>query len=60
MYLLVITAASQSIDLASAYFVPDRLTTEALVAALAEDGSAERLARNGGADDDMDRARQLM
>jgi cardiolipin synthase len=34
MYLLVITAASQSIDLASAYFVPDRLTTEALVAAM--------------------------
>lgn len=34
MYLLVITAATRSIDLASAYFVPDDLTRDALVAAL--------------------------
>jgi cardiolipin synthase len=34
MYLLVITAATRTIDLASAYFVPDRLTSEALVAAM--------------------------
>ncbi len=34
MYLLAITAAEQSIDLSSAYFVPDRLSEDALVAAL--------------------------
>ena len=34
MYLLSITAASRSIDLSSAYFVPDDLTVEALVAAM--------------------------
>ncbi len=34
MYLLSITAASRSIDLSSAYFVPDELTTEALTDAL--------------------------
>jgi cardiolipin synthase len=34
MYLLVITAAKRSIDLASAYFVPDQLASEALVAAM--------------------------
>lgn len=34
MYLLAITAASQSIDLSAAYFVPDELTVKALVAAL--------------------------
>jgi cardiolipin synthase len=34
MYLLAITAAERSIDLSSAYFVPDRLTGEALVSAL--------------------------
>jgi cardiolipin synthase len=34
MYLLVIAAASRTIDLASAYFVPDELTSEALVAAM--------------------------
>lgn len=34
MYLLAITAASHSIDLSAAYFVPDELTTKALVAAL--------------------------
>ena len=34
MYLLVIAAATQQIDLASAYFVPDELTSEALVAAM--------------------------
>jgi cardiolipin synthase len=34
MYLLAITAAERSIHLASAYFVPDRLTVEALLAAL--------------------------
>ena len=33
MYLLAITAATRSIELSSAYFVPDRLTREALVAA---------------------------
>ncbi len=33
MYLMAITAARQSIDLSSAYFLPDALTTEALVAA---------------------------
>ncbi|MES2935818.1 MAG: phospholipase D-like domain-containing protein [Pseudomonadota bacterium] len=33
MYLLAITAATKSIDLSSAYFVPDALTVEALVAA---------------------------
>ncbi len=33
MYLLAITAAQESIDLASAYFVPDRLTIRALVEA---------------------------
>src|SRR5262249_6609260 len=34
MYLLVITAATQTIDLASSYFVPDKLTSDALVAAM--------------------------
>lgn len=34
MYLLAITAASRSIDLAAAYFVPDELTLQALVEAL--------------------------
>jgi len=34
MYLLSIAAASRSIDLSSAYFVPDDLTVDALVAAL--------------------------
>lgn len=34
MYLLSITAAAKSIDLSSAYFVPDELTVHALVAAL--------------------------
>jgi cardiolipin synthase A/B len=34
MYLLSITAASRSIDLSAAYFVPDALTTEALMAAM--------------------------
>jgi cardiolipin synthase len=34
MYLLSITAAAKSIDLAMAYFVPDELATEALTAAL--------------------------
>jgi cardiolipin synthase len=34
MYLLAITSASRSIELASAYFVPDALTTNALVEAL--------------------------
>jgi cardiolipin synthase A/B len=34
MYLLAITAAERSIDLSSAYFIPDRLTEDALVAAL--------------------------
>ena len=34
MYLLVIAAATRTIDLASAYFVPDELTSEALVAAM--------------------------
>jgi cardiolipin synthase len=34
MYLLVITAASETIDLASSYFVPDELTSDALVAAM--------------------------
>jgi cardiolipin synthase A/B len=34
MYLLSITAASRSIDLSAAYFVPDTLTTEALIAAM--------------------------
>ena len=34
MYLLVIAAASKSIDLASAYFVPDELTSDALIAAM--------------------------
>lgn len=34
MYLLVLTAATTSIDLSSAYFVPDALTSDALVAAL--------------------------
>jgi cardiolipin synthase len=34
MYLLVIAAASKSIDLASAYFVPDDLTSDALIAAM--------------------------
>ena len=33
MYMLAITSAAKSIDLSSAYFVPDRLTREALVAA---------------------------
>jgi cardiolipin synthase A/B len=35
MYLLAITAASRSIDLSAAYFVPDELTTQALLAAMA-------------------------
>jgi len=34
MYLLAITAASRSIDLSAAYFVPDDLTTAALIEAL--------------------------
>ncbi|MDO9434289.1 phosphatidylserine/phosphatidylglycerophosphate/cardiolipin synthase family protein [Hydrogenophaga sp.] len=34
MYLLSIAAATRSIDLASAYFVPDELTIEALVGAM--------------------------
>ena len=34
MYLMAITAADRSIDLSSAYFVPDALTRDALVAAL--------------------------
>ncbi len=34
MYLLVLTAAEKTIDLSSAYFVPDTLTSDALVAAL--------------------------
>lgn len=34
MYLLAITAAQHSIHLSSAYFVPDKLSTQALVAAL--------------------------
>ena len=33
MYLAAITAAERSVDLSSAYFVPDALTTQALVAA---------------------------
>jgi cardiolipin synthase A/B len=34
MYLLSITAASRTIDLSAAYFVPDMLTTQALTAAM--------------------------
>ena len=34
MYLLAITSASRSIDLSAAYFVPDELSTAALVAAM--------------------------
>jgi cardiolipin synthase len=34
MYLLAITAASKSIDLSAAYFVPDDLTRAALIAAV--------------------------
>ncbi|RZL00263.1 MAG: cardiolipin synthase B [Rubrivivax sp.] len=34
MYLLSITAASRTIDLSAAYFVPDKLTIDALLAAL--------------------------
>ncbi len=34
MYLLAITAATRSIDLSSAYFVPDEITRNALVAAV--------------------------
>ena len=34
MYLLAITAAQKSIDLSMSYFVPDEITTHALVAAL--------------------------
>ena len=34
MYLMSITAAARSIDLSAAYFVPDELTSRALVAAL--------------------------
>ena len=34
MYLLALTAASRSIDLSAAYFVPDELTLQALVAAM--------------------------
>ena len=33
MYLMAITAAQESIDLSSAYFVPDELSTKALIAA---------------------------
>ncbi len=33
MYLMAITAATQSINLSSAYFVPDELTTKALITA---------------------------
>lgn len=33
MYLMAITAAKESIDLSSAYFVPDQLSTNALIAA---------------------------
>ena len=32
MYLMVIAASRKSIDLAAAYFVPDELMTQALVA----------------------------
>jgi len=35
MYLLSIAAATKTIDLAMAYFVPDRVTTEALIDAMA-------------------------
>ena len=35
MYLLAITAAKSTIDLSSSYFVPDKLTEDALLAALA-------------------------
>ncbi len=34
MYLMSITAATRSIDLSAAYFVPDELTTTALIAAM--------------------------
>jgi cardiolipin synthase len=34
MYLLAVTAASRSIDLSASYFVPDKLTLQALVAAM--------------------------
>ena len=34
MYLLAIAAASRSIDLSAAYFVPDELASNALVAAM--------------------------
>ena len=34
MYLLVATAATRTIDLASAYFIPDELTSNALVEAM--------------------------
>ena len=34
MYLLAITAAARSIDLSAAYFVPDELATDALIAAM--------------------------
>lgn len=34
MYLMAITAASRSIDLSAAYFVPDRLAMQALLAAM--------------------------
>ncbi|RYZ12582.1 MAG: cardiolipin synthase B [Comamonadaceae bacterium] len=34
MYLMAIAAATRSIDLSSAYFVPDELTREALIAAM--------------------------
>lgn len=37
MYLLAIAAAEATIDLAAAYFVPDRLLIEALIAALGRD-----------------------
>ena len=33
LYLMAITAAKESIDLSSAYFVPDVLTTKALISA---------------------------
>lgn len=47
MYLLAITAATRSIELSSAYFVPDRLAREALVAA-ARRGVRVRIIVPGG------------
>jgi cardiolipin synthase len=46
MYLMAITAARHSIDLSSAYFVPDRLTVRALVAA-AQRGVSVRIITPG-------------